>query len=408
MRVWMALLGGLLLSLVVVSAAWLGWQQREDDRAPIVIGAVHALSGPLATSEAPLVAALRLAVHEINQSGGLLGRPVELHIEDTLSNARITGAAAAGRLIVEHGAVALFGCWSSGCRHAVRPVVESRKHLLFFPMAHEGMELSPNIIYTGPTANQQSLPATAWAMENFGLRVYLIGTDGLFPRRVNAMLHDFIGLKGGRVLGERYVPLAATRLDDAVAELRRLKPDVVLSTLSGDSNLAFFDALVAAGMAGQPVMAFTAAQPEMRAYGGGRLTRLFAAWGYLPSLPDRANQAFLARLRALHGQSAQVSDAAMSAYVGVLLWASAVREAGSAQTAKVNAAVLQQSVVAPHGFVAMDERSRHVWRPLRIAQVQPDGELRAVWEAPQPIRPSLWPAFRPRAHWDALVAGIAP
>jgi len=409
MRVRLALLGGLvLLAVAAALAAWLWRQAREAQRSPIVIGAVHALSGPLATSEAPLVAALKLAVHEINQGGGLLGRPVELRIEDTLSDARVTAGAAAERLIAERHAVALFGCWSSGCRQVVRPVVESRGHLLFFPMAYEGMERSPHIVYAGPTPNQQILPATDWAMKAFGRRIYLVGTDGLFPRRVNAMLRDFIALGGGQVLGERYVPLEATRLDDVVADLHRLKPDVVLSTIGGDSNRVFFDALAAEGMAGQPVMAFAAAEPEMRAYGGGRLGRLFAAWGYLPSLPGRANQDFLARWRALHGDAAQVSDAAVSAYVGVQLWAAAVREAGSAQTAAVNVAVVQQSVAAPHGFATMDAQSRHVWRPLRIAQVQPDGQLREIWQAPHTLRPAPWPSFRPRARWDALVAGIEP
>ena len=110
------------------------------------------------------------------------------------------------------------------------------------------------------------------------------------------------------------------------------------------------------------------------------------------------------RLRALNGADTQVSDPAVSSYVGVHLWAAAVRELGSAQTEGVNANVLQQSVSAPHGYAAVDAQSRHLWRQLRIAQVRPDGQLVEVWQVPRPIRPAPWPAFRSTEHWAAVVA----
>ena len=412
MRARLALLGGLmlLLALGLTAYAWRKPAGQGQASGPIVIGLLHALTGPLATSERPLVAAVKLAVDEINQGGGLLGRQVELRIEDTRSTANVTAGPAATRLITEQHAVALFGCWSSGCRQAVQAVVEARHHLLFYPMAHEGMERSANIIYTGPTANQQILPATDWAMQGFGRRVYLVGTDSLFSRRAHALLRDFIRLTGGQVLGERYVPLGSTEVGAVIADLQRLQPDLVLNTISGDSNGAFFDALVAAALTDLPLLSFSAAEPEMLAYGGGRLDRHFTAWSYLQSLPGPANAAFLSRLRALNGADTQASDPAVSAYVGVQLWAAAVRELGSTETEAVNATVLQQSVRAPHGFASVDAQTRHIWRPLRIAQVRPGGQLVEVLQIPQPIRPAPWPVFRSTEHWAAVVAasGVAP
>ena len=43
----------------------------------------------------------------------------------------------------------VFGCWTSASRKSVKPIFEERKHLLIYPMAYEGLEQSPNIIYTG-------------------------------------------------------------------------------------------------------------------------------------------------------------------------------------------------------------------------------------------------------------------
>ncbi|MDR7267583.1 urea transport system substrate-binding protein [Pelomonas saccharophila] len=403
MRARLALLGGLLLVLAVALAVYL--LQRPSDQAergPIVIGLLHALSGPMAASEAPLVATVKLAVEEINAAGGLLGRRVELKIEDTRSEPRVA-AAAAERLISSERAVALFGCWSSNCRQAVRPVVETHRHLLFYPLAYEGLEQSAHIIYTGPTPNQHALPAADWAMHGFGRRVYLVGTDALYARRVNAMLRDFILLSGGKVLGERYVPLGGADMGGVLADLQNLQPDLVLSTLGGSSNRAFFDALVAASLTDLPLLSLRAAEPEMAAYDGGRLDRHFTAWSYLQSQPGPANQAFLARLRRSQGEGIQASDPAVSAYVGVQLWAAAVREVGSPRTDVVNANVLQQSVALPQGFGSVDSQSRHLWRQLRIAQVKPGGQLSEVFALPRYIKPEPWPVFRSAEHWMAVL-----
>ncbi|MFT7773510.1 urea ABC transporter substrate-binding protein [Roseateles sp.] len=401
-----ALLGGLLLVLALVLAAYFVQKPAtEADRSPIVIGLLHALSGPMAKSEAPLVAAVKMAVEELNAGGGLLGRRVELKIEDSRSDPRVA-AAAAERLIGAERAVALFGCWSSTCRMAVRPVVETHRHLFFYPAAHEGMEQSAHIVYTGPTPNQQALPATDWAMRGFGRRVYLVGTDGLYQRRLGAVLRDFIQLGDGRLLGERYVPLGADDMGAVMADLRQLRPDVVLSAISGDSNHAFFDALVTAGLGDLPLLSLGAAEPEMKAFDGGRLGRHFSAWSYLQSQPGPANEAFLARLRRSQGEATQASDPAVSAYLGVLLWAAAVREVGSPQTDAVNTNVLHQSVIGPQGSAAVDSRSRHLWRQLRIAQVKPDGRLDEVFVLPRYIRPEPWPTFRSTEQWVAEMARI--
>lgn len=403
LRARLALLGGLLLVLALGLGLYLVQRpSAQASRGPIVIGLLQALSGPMATSEAPLVAAVKLAVEEINAGGGLLGRQVELKIEDSRSDPRVA-AAAAERLITTEHAAALFGCWSSACRLAVKPVVETHRHLLFYPLAYEGMEQSRHIIYTGPTPNQQVLPATDWAMKGFGRRVYLVGTDGLYPRRVHAVMRDFILLGGGQVIGERYVPQGGTDMTAVIADLQKLQPDVVLSTVSGLSNGAFFDALVAAALTDLPLLSFRAAEPEMQSFGGGRLDRHFTAWGYLQSQPGPANEGFLARLRRSQGEAAQASDPAVSAYVGVQLWAAAVRELGSPQTDAVNANVLQQTVPAPQGFAAVDSQTRHLWRQLRIAQVKPDGQLGEVFMLPRYIRPEPWPAFRSTEYWSTVL-----
>lgn len=397
--------GGLLLLVLGLGlTAWLvSRPAAPTEHGPIVIGLLNALSGTTARGEAPQVAAARLAVEEINAAGGLLGRPVELRVEDSRADPR-TAAAAAERLISVERVVALFGCGSASCRQAVRPVVEAHRHLLFYPAAYEGMEASAHIVYTGPTPNQQALPAADWAMRGFGRRIYLVGTDAAYPRRLGAVLRDFVMLKGGQVLGERYLAPGSQDVGGIMADLMKLQPDLVVSTISGDSNQAFFDALVTAGLTDLPLLSLHAAEPEMRAFERGRLDRHFTAWGYLQSLPGPANEAFLARLRQSQGSAVEASDPAVSTYVALQLWAAAVREVGSARTDAVNANVVHQSVTAPHGFAAVDAQTRHLWRQLRIAQVKPGGQLAEVYMVPRYVRPEPWPTFRSTEHWTAVMS----
>ena len=137
------------------------------DRRPIVVGILHSETGPMAVSERSMIDAEVLALEEINRSGGLLGRPVRWVIADGASDWP-TFARQAERLIHEEGVQVIFGCWTSACRKGVLPVVEAADHLLLYPMAYEGLEQSPNIVYTGAAPNQQITPAVQWCHESSG------------------------------------------------------------------------------------------------------------------------------------------------------------------------------------------------------------------------------------------------
>jgi len=115
---------------------------------PIVVGILHSLSGTLRESETPVMEMTRLALDEVNAAGGLLGRPVKYLIRDGRSEETVF-AREAERLITQDKVSAIFGCWTSASRKAVKDVVETHNHLLFYPVQYEGLEQSPNIVYLG-------------------------------------------------------------------------------------------------------------------------------------------------------------------------------------------------------------------------------------------------------------------
>lgn len=395
---------GLALLVVVAVAVGTLWiQQRPTKAPPIRIGVLHSLTGTMAASEKPLVAAVELAIEEINAGGGLLGRPVEIVLADGQSDWAVF-ASEAERLIVQEKVSALFACWTSACRKAVKPVVERHQHLMFYPVQYEGMEQSPNILYTGAAPNQQIVPGTRWAMQQFGPRIYLLGSDYIFPRTANRIIRDLVAASGGTVVAERYLPLGSQAIHAVVAELKRQPPAVVLNTLNGDSNVAFFNALIEAGLADLPVVSFSVAEPEMRAWGGARLTHHYAAWSYFQSTAGAANQRFVADFKQHQGADACTSDPVEASYVGVRLWAQTVRNVGRTEPMHINgAALLRQSVAGPGGISSVDAATRHLWKRVRIGQVQPDGQFKEVYASSHHIRPALWPNYRSREEWQALV-----
>jgi urea transport system substrate-binding protein len=373
----------------------------------VKIGVVHSLTGTMAVSEKSLVDGVQLAVEEINAQGGLLGHRLEMVVADGKSDPNVF-AAEAERLIDKEHVQVLFGCWTSASRKAVKPVVEKYRHLLFYPVQYEGMEQSANILYTGAAPNQQIVPGTRWAMREFGARVYLLGSDYIFPRTANIIIRDLVNAYGGTVLGERYLPLGSAEVDAIITDIAEKKPDVVLNTLNGDSNGVFFSALVKAGLSNLPLVSFSVEESGMLAWRGGQLTRHYGVWSYFQSLPSDGNQQFVNAYRARFGADKVISDPTEAAYVGVKLWAQAVREVNSSEPARVNPALLRQSIKSPSGIAAIDAGTRHLWKMTRVGKVRPDGQFEQVFASNAPLRPAPWPGYRTQEDWQELVKEVQP
>ncbi len=346
---------------------------------------------------------MRLAVDEINAAGGLLGRPVEMVVADGRSDDRVF-AAEAERLISEKKVSALFACWTSACRKTLKPLVEKHNHLMFYPLQYEGLEQSPNIYYLGSIPNQQIIPGTRWALDKLGKRIYLLGSDYIYPHTANLIIRDMLKANHGVVLAERYRPLGDADFGAIINELRRLKPDVVLNTLNGDSNTHFFRALHQAGLGSVPVMSFSVDEVALQAIGKDAFhPEHYAVWSYFQSIPDAANQRFVASFRTHFGAERVTSDPIEASYVGVRLWAQAVRDAGTEEAQAVNSAMLLQSIAAPSGIAAVDHATRHMWKQVYIGKAQADGQFELLWSTHDTLRPVPFPDHRRTAEWQHLL-----
>lgn len=394
------LLAATVLAATVVLAVL--WWSPGNTPEPIRVGVLHSLSGDMAVSEAPLVDALRLASEEINAAGGLLGRPLTLVVADGRSNPAIF-AREARRLIEEEGVSVLFGCWTSDCRKAVKTVVEEHRHLLFYPVQYEGLEDSPHIVYTGAAPNQQIIPGADWALNRFGKRVYLVGSDYIFPRTANLLIRDLVFAASGQVVGEAYRPPGDQEFAGIAADIARQRPDVILNTVNGDSNLGLFEALARQGANSIPLLSFSLGESELTAWRGRLLhPQHYAVWGYFQSLDSAANRSFVQRFQARFGQERVTSDPIEASYNGLRLWANAVSETGSTLPLTVLYNLGSQSLPGPSGQIAVDNVTRHLWRWVHIGHAQATGQFQRLHSLPRPVRPVPYPGHRSQQEWQQL------
>jgi len=299
------------------------------------VGILHSLSGTMAISEASLKDAELLAIAEINEAGGVLGRIIEPVIEDGASDT--TTFALKARLLIQQDNVAtIFGGWTSASRKAVLPVLEEYNALMWYPVEYEGLECSRQIFYTGICPNQQVGPAVDWLLQNQGKRFYLVGSDYVFPRTSNKIIKAHIKRKGGTLAGEEYVQLGTTEFGDLIERIKKAKPDVVFNTLNGDSNLAFYQQYKDAGISAEeiPIMATSVAEEEIRRIGGDIAAGHYASWSYFQSIDTPANRAFVQNFQRRYGSDRVTSDPieAASTYgnlrlkkLGLLKWNCCVR-----------------------------------------------------------------------------------
>lgn len=410
--------GGLAVAAGIGGGIWYlkGWRGGSEAGAvaakpsgpPIRVGILHSFSGTMAASESAVADATILAVEELNAAGGVLGRPVEAVTADGASDWP-TFAREAERLITREHVEALFGCWTSASRKEVVPVVERHGQLLFYPVQYEGLEDSPSVIYLGATPNQQIIPAVRWlyAFQD-KRRFYLVGSDYVFPRTANAIIKDQLAQIGAEMAGERYLRIGGADVDPIVEEIAALRPQVILNTINGDSNIPFFRALRRAGItpAEIPTVSFSIGEQEIRSLDAADMAGDYAAWNYFQTLDTPENRAFVARIKGRYGPQRVVTDPMEAAYIGVKLWAEAVRSAGETTPARVRAALAGREFAAPEGPVRVDPENFHLHKTPRIARIRDDGQFDVVWGAVKPEPPVPFPETRTRAQWQSFLDGL--
>ena len=353
----------------------------------IPIGIVHSRQGPMAISELPLIEAALLAVKEINEGGGLLGKRIRPFVADGMSQDDAF-AREAEDLIRNKNVCALFGCWTSSSRKTVKAVVERTGSLLWYPIQYEGLEQSPNIVYTGSCLNQQIAPVVEWALAQGRKRFALVGSDYVFPRTANKLVKSMLATTNAQIVHESYHPLTCRDYEWVLEPLSASQPDFIINTINGLGNIDFLKPLHTVASLARPELVCSMSCPENLYSGLSRTADgQLACWGYFESIESQANTDFLNKLKRTKIKFS--SDPIATAYSQVMLWASIVGRIGSFDTADVRANLAGSWVDCPLGRLEIQE-NRHVLRNAYIGRCDEQGRFEPLWQSDGPIAPLPW------------------
>jgi urea transport system substrate-binding protein len=354
----------------------------------VKVGVLQSLSGTMAISEVAVRDSELMAIDEINAAGGVMGKKIEPIVEDGESKPEVF-AQKIETLISEDKVSVVFGGWTSASRKAMKPVVEGLKGLLFYPVQYEGLEVSPNIFYTGATTNQQIIPALDYLKEKGLTKVFLVGSDYVFPRTANKEIKAYAAANGMTIAGEEYLQLGDTNVQTVVQKVLDAKPQVVFNTLNGDTNVAYFKELKAKGNTPDKIqtVSVSIAEEEVAGVGVDNVAGTLTSWNYYQTTDLPANTKFVADFKAKYGADRHTDDPIEAGYNSVYIWKAAVEKAGSFDVPAVIKAAAGIKLDTPEGPLTVHAYNHHVYKTARIGEIGTDGLIKEVWNSGSPIEP---------------------
>lgn len=350
---------------------------------PIKIGLIAELSGPLSFMGIANANLTTMLVDELNDKGGLLGRRVELVIEDGETTDSVAKAKAAKLVDVDKVDVVVGGIYSS-TRQAIKSEAVARGRTLYiYTEQYEGQESDPLIFCTGPVPAQQVEPLIPWLMQTTGAKTfYLPSADYIWPHLLNKAVSRVVRANGGEIVGEEYFPLDHVDYRSTVEKIMSSRTDVVFNTIVPPGLTPFLDELHRAGFSrrGGKIVCTYFDENCFNLVPAEQIDGLYSCLDWYRELSDPQSRDLLRRYDARFPGSAMLTagSGCTGHYRALKLWEAAVREAGSVERdAVINA--LDHAAIAdgPGGPAQMVPGQHHVRMNMYIAQAR-DGRFRIV------------------------------
>ena len=381
------------------------------DKDPIRVGILYSETGVTSTIGLSQLQGALLGIQEINEAGGIDGREVVAVRYDPQSTPS-RYAELADRLIVQDGVNVIFGCYMSSSRKAVIPVIEKWNKLLFYPTLYEGFEYSSNVIYTGAAPNQNSVQLAEFMTSNFGARVYLIGSDYIYPYESNRIMGELMQQRqGSEKLAERYMALNATDKDyvEVMVDIRNKQPDFIFSTVVGESTAALYRAYADAGFDPKtmPIASLTTSEAEISQMERGMATGHYTSAPYFQSIQSDVNLRCLSRLRQRFNDCSVPNLCWEASYFQMHIFANALRLSGDEGITQLMPHILGSEFDAPQGRIKIDPANHHTCLYPRIGRVNAEGQFTIVRQATRSVYPDPYLVTHSLGDWAAKLDTLA-
>ena len=365
-----------------------GGGDAADSSGPIAVGSILDETGALNIYGIAMSHATDLAIKDINDNGGVLGRQLELTSYDAQSdNAKYSQYAA--QLGQRDQVSVIMGGITSASREAIRPVADRLGIPYFYNEQYEGGVCDKNTFLTGVVPSQQLAALIPYAVENYGTNLYVVAADYNFGRISADWVAQYAEEAGAQVVGTEFIPLESSDFGSVINNLQSAQPDVVVSLLVGGNHIAFYRQFASTGLSDQmPIVSSTfGLGNEQVVLSPAEAKGITVAYPYVQEVENPANEEFVAAWQEAYGDE-PVTDSAVAVWNGWHLWAEAVTQADSLEPEAVTEAMESGvSIDGPSGTVAMDGPSHHVTQNVSIAQTNDQNGFTVV-ETTEAVPPS--------------------
>ena len=351
--------------------------------ASIKVGVIADQTGPLSLVGIANANTARMVVNDINAKGGLLGRQVDLYIEDGATIDSVAEAKATKLVEYDNVDVILGGIYSSARQAIKGPAVVKGKKLYIYPEQYEGGECDPLIFCTGAGPAQQVDPLIPWLMRQTGARkFYLPSADYIWPRTMNTKVRRVVTANGGAIVGEEYFPLDHADYAMTIDRITASGAEVVFNTTVPPGVAPFLEQLHNSGFTkrGGQIVCTYFDENFLNKAPAEHVEGLFSCLDYYQTVSDPFSRNLTAQYDKLYPGDAKFTagGACSGLYRGLKLWEAAVREAGSLKQDDVIKALDHARIVeGPGGPAEMAPGQHHVRMNMYIAQAS-NGRFKIV------------------------------
>jgi ABC-type branched-subunit amino acid transport system substrate-binding protein len=340
----------------------------------IKVGVITDQTGPLSVMGIANANVAKMAIDDINAKGGLLGRRVELILEDSATTDSVAEAKATKLVEQDKVDVILGGIYSS-TRQAIKgPAVVKGNKLYIYPEQYEGQESDPLIFCTGPVPAQQLDPLIPWLMQQTGAKkFYLPSADYIWPHVMNEKVRQIVTANGGTIEGEEYFPLDHADYSKTVEKIMSSGTEVVFNTIVFPGLGSFLEQLSNAGFTkrGGKLVCTYFEENLLKMFPPAQVEGLYGCLDYYQTVSDLFSVELLNQYNKLYPGSSMFTagSASTGMYRGLKFWEAAVKEAGSLnQDAVIKALDHAKIVAGPGGPAEMVPGQHHARLNMYIAQ----------------------------------------
>jgi ABC-type branched-subunit amino acid transport system substrate-binding protein len=341
---------------------------------PIKVGVITDQTGPLSFMGIANANVARMVVDDINAKGGLLGRTIDLYLEDSATTDSVAEAKAR-KLVQQDQVDVIFGGIYSSTRQAIKgPAVVDGKKLYIYPEQYEGQECDPLIFCTGPVPAQQVDPLIPWLMRETGAKsFYLPSADYIWPHTLNKKVREVVTANGGAIVGEEYFPLDHTDYGPTVDKIASSGAEVVFNTIVPPGLGPFLEQLYDSGFTkrGGYLVCTYFEENILDVLPAAHVEGLYSCLDYYQTVSDPFSQELLGQYDKLYPGSPKFTggSACSGLYRGLRLWEAAVNEAGSLKQEDVIEALDHAKIAeGPGGPAEVVPGQHHVRMNMYIAQ----------------------------------------